>query len=75
MKTFSRSKIFFVLLIENKRTNAASFFAPKDAPEKLKFLKASLPGLVPPPPEDVDDEADHERGVDDEPESEKVRPV
>ena len=37
VKTFSRSKIFFVLLIENKRTNAASFFAPKDAPEKLKF--------------------------------------
>ena len=34
-----------------------------------------LPSFVLPPSEDVDDEADHEYSVDDEPESEKKRPV
>ena len=34
-----------------------------------------IPSFVPSPPEDVDDKADHEYGVNDEPESEKVGPV
>lgn len=34
-----------------------------------------IPSFVLPPPKDVDDEADHEHSVNDEPESEKVRPV
>jgi len=34
-----------------------------------------FPSFVPSPPEDVDDKADHEYGVNDEPESEKVGPV
>ena len=34
-----------------------------------------LPSFILSPPEDVDNEADHEYGVYDEPESEKVRPI